>query len=524
MNTQLSSLLKSSGSAELEADEGYGERSGKGSRVSPRDWRARWAFALPWLLLIGFFLVLAAVFGKRLLPAKELTVVTVVTDRLSIEEKESPIEIVEGGKVLPVKEGPVVSFDGPMLFQASGWVEPDPLPTKATALVDGVVETVHVLEGDLVSKGEPLAKLIDEDVRLDLETSQSRLASLEAQVGAHKRQIEMAEAGIVTLSKQVESASARRDEAADVLQRLMKVSSGGVAEREISESRLRVATLEAEAEALAVTEVELKAKVGELNEILADFGARIKEAKTDVARKQLALDRTRIVSPIDGRILRLMVVPGQKRMMHADNMESATIAILYNPKELQARIDVPLAEAAQLEVGQAVRLRSEVLPGTDFRGRVTRIVGEADLQRNTLQVKVAIENPDERLRPEMLCRAEFLGAAPETRSGSERGQATGSASVARVTIFVPMNAFTGGTASEAAQQAEATVWRVDASGDHVTPQRITLGREVRGGFREVREGLKPGDRVVVNPPADLKSGDRFQTLTASADSQPSTDQ
>ena len=46
---------------------------------------------------------------------------------------------------------------GAMLFQASGWIEPDPLPIKSTALVDGVVQEVHVLEGQLVKKGEIIA-------------------------------------------------------------------------------------------------------------------------------------------------------------------------------------------------------------------------------------------------------------------------------------------------------------------------------------------------------------------------------
>ena len=49
-----------------------------------------------------------------------------------------------------------------------------------------------------------------------------------------------------------------------------------------------------------------------------------------------------------------------------------------------------------------------MLPNMKFDGRLTRISGEADLQRNTLQVKVQILNPDKRLRPEMLCQAKFF--------------------------------------------------------------------------------------------------------------------
>ncbi|NRB73562.1 MAG: biotin/lipoyl-binding protein, partial [Verrucomicrobiales bacterium] len=62
-----------------------------------------------------------------------------------------------------------------MLFQASGWIEPDPLPIKATALVNGVVECVGVLEGEVVKQGQILAELISEDFELDLETAESDL-------------------------------------------------------------------------------------------------------------------------------------------------------------------------------------------------------------------------------------------------------------------------------------------------------------------------------------------------------------
>ena len=414
-----------------------------------------------------------------------------------------------------------------MLFQASGWVEPDPYPTKATALVDGVVSTVTVLEGELVERGQVLATLIDDDARLDLATAESQLLSLQAKAAGHYRMVAILEARIASLQKQVVVAKARRDEAADLAQRFENIARGGVSERERAKARLELATLQAEVEALAVTEQELKAEIEQVHEVHVDHEAQIDAAETEVARKQLMLDRTKITSPIDGRVLRLLAAPGQKKMLNMDAVDSATVAILYDPQHLQARIDVPLAEAAQLAVGQLVRLRSELLPGKVFRGRVTRIVGEADLQRNTLQAKVAIENPDQRLRPDMLCRAEFLeafasdrdsAAAPAAERGSRSAPVMSSAS-GRVQLFVPLAALTAGDDD----QNQASVWKVDASGDHVAPQPITLGREVRDDHRLVVDGLKPGDRVVLNPPAGLKPGERFRATATDAHSPHATD-
>lgn len=497
MNDKLSALVKPIGSLDASKD------APEERKVASRDWRTLFAKSLPWLMLVGFLILLASIFGERLIPARELNITSVVTVRQSAEDAQ---------QAMPDQSKEIVDpYQSSMLFQASGWVEPDPYPVMATALVDGVVERVNVLEGDKVEEGEILATLIDEDAELDLETAKSRLASLEAQANSHHWHTDVIEAKIESLRKEVAAAEARKSESADLARRMENITSGSVSEREIARARLELATREAEVEALAVTESEMVAELQRVGEMVADFDAKVREAETDVARKKLALDRTRIPSPIEGRVLRLLAAPGQKKMLGMDDRDSATIALLYDPDHLQARIDVPLAEAAQLAVGQPVRLRSELLPDKTFRGRVTRIVGEADLQRNTLQAKVSIENPDDRLRPDMLCRAEFLPLPKAASEGKGQVSRTGGVET-RVRIFVPNNAIQ----KEAGRMA--TVWKVSPSGDRIEPVQISLGVETRDDHRLVVEGMKPGDRVVLDPPEDLTSGERFRPAGNQIDS------
>lgn len=455
-----------------------------------RPWRERIASILPIGLLLGFTGLLVLVLGDRLLPAREVSVETVVT--------------LHAGAETPVGVTSSDPNDAPLLFQASGWVEPDPLPVKATALVDGVVREVHVLEGEAVQKGQLLATLIEDDAILNLRTAESRLASLRALAEAQLGQAAIIEAEVATLKMRVAAADAKRAELEDLAERLSDLAGGGagaVAERDVSLARLQLATQKAEIDTLTVSEGELLGKLRQQGAVLRDFDSRIAEAKTEVDRRRLQLDRTRIVSPLDGVVLRLTAVPGEKRMLGMDHADSSTIAILYQPERLQARIDVPLAEASKLAVGQAVRLRSSILEDRIFYGKVTRIVGEADLQRNTIQVKVRIEDPDPRLRPEMLCRAEFLALVPVTGDPAiESKSPSGS-----VGLFVPEAALAkldGGNAA---------VWLIDESGERVVQGEVTLGEERRETFRKVLEGLRPGDRVVLDPPGDLKNGERVRT-------------
>ncbi len=486
MDQQLSTILKKSISLPARDE----MRSAPAARKP--DLQARLAAALPWALLIGFISLTAVVLGDRLIPARSVEVTTVVTRQASIDDSPPPTVTADAPAADP--------YRGPLLFQASGWVEPDPYPIMATALTSGVIDEVHVLEGETVTEDQVLVTLVAEDAALNLETAQQRLASLKAQAMAHNLQVTGVEARIATLEKRVKAAKAREKLLADPARRLREIEDRVVREQDVVEAQLALEAQKAQVEALQAERDELLAEKARLEAGCISFEAQVKEAKTAVARAQLALDRTKIKSPINGAVSRLMAQPGDKKMLEMDDKESATVAILYDPKSLQARIDVPLAEAGKLEIGQPVLIRTNLLPDQEFKGTVTRIVGEADLQRNTLQAKVAIHNPDPRLRPEMLCRGEFLTPPePDSPSGPHRASQP-----SRVEVFVPEAALTRHADSS------AVVWTVNGEENRAEPREITLLPSDFPGHWLVREGLKPGERLVLNPPANLSSGERLR--------------
>ncbi len=429
----------------------------KQRKASGRDkWLAR---ALPLTLVAGFVLTAWLLFGERLLPAREVEVTTVTTLQPSADQAAAPTVAAEA----------VDPWEGSMLFQASGWIEADPYPIRATALTDGVVEEVRVLEGQRVERGEVLATLIAEDAEL-------ALAAVEAALATQQAAAEGAEA-------RVEAARARLAELRDEAERLEQAGRDAVQARQIEQARLRVLAQEAE---LAAREVALR-----------ESERRVDEARVRRDERQLALERTQIRSPIAGIVQRLLAAPGQKKMLRMDGMESATIAILYQDDQLQARIDVPLEHAARLAIGQPVMVRSNLLPDMQLRGRVSRILGEADIQRNTLQAKVELLEPDPRLRPEMLCRAEFL-PLQSRQTGSEvaqRSQPSG------VQVFIPERALI------TRDDDRASVWTITTDDQRLTRRDLRLGQE-RDGHWQVLDGLRPGERLVLNPLADLTEGQR----------------
>ena len=354
--------------------------------------------------------------------------------------------------------------------QAPGWIEPDPYLIAAAALADGVVEEILVLEGESVRKDQAVARLVADDARLSLRAAtaatavsesrllvaQARLASAEAD-WAHpielERAVESARASVAELDAKLEQLPFEISEAralslsrAQEAERLRQAAEAGSA----SEIEVIIAGAAADAQAAVVDQLERQADVlraqrarvasdlraaeqdlelriddtQRLASAQAEVGAaqaQLEDARTKLAEAELRMSRMTIYSPIDGLVLQRMKSPGDKVMMGMDDPHSAHIVHVYDPEKLQVRVDVPLADASHIAVGQRAEVFCEVLPETAFEGVVTRITNLADLQRNTLEVKVQIINPAPILKPEMLSRVRFLGsteAGGPTRSES----------------------------------------------------------------------------------------------------------
>lgn len=435
------------------------------------------SWSIPVAILLGFAIVFLLLFGDRILPAPKVDVAIVLAapaaEQTATEEKPAT----------------PTSTEGSPLFQASGWIEPAPLPIKATALIDGVVEAVHVLQGQTVKKGDLLATLITEDGRLALAITEQKHRMAQSTYTAHQSAIEAANKKVAGLEAQLAAAATLRDEAADRLKRFDKLPQGAVSQADVVASRLN-RDREDSQYLVAVSAVdEMKAEVERLKTESQIRKDEIEAAALEVEKAKLALSRANITSPIDGRIIRLLAAPGQKKMLQDQDPESSTIAILYRPGEIQVRVDVPLADAAGLQIGQHVRIRCSLLPEKIFHGKVTLISGEADLQRNTLQAKVSIDDPVDELRPEMLCRVEFLETMKP--SGSTSTPSAGS-----LATWIPEAAL-----------AENQVWVCNSESKRVSKRAVIPTSEKQDGYLRISEGLRPGEWVVLSP-NQLQEGKR----------------
>ncbi len=481
-----------------------GDAAGAGPPRPPYPWKTR--LLLPALLVAGLLASFAVAAGGALWPATPVHVVPVV-----------------------VKASTQRAAGGGVVAQAAGWLEADPYPINVTALADGVVEEVLVLEGEPVKAGQVLARLVDDDARLALQRAEAQLATAEADLDAARlawenpverdRAVAAGEAAVEgtlaemqRLEAEVAAETARLAELAEDLERARRnYQSGAGTELEFITARLRheaqQAALKATQARRPVLEAQRRGQEADLAAARKDRELRIPErqalalAEAALARGQveraeaaLRLERMEVRSPVDGVVLSREMEPGSKLMLGMDDPLSATAVRLYDPQKLQVRVDVPLADAASVGVGMTAEVVVDVLPDEVFRGRVTRVVQEADIAKNTLQVKVAIEAPSASLKPEMLARVRFLapaGGAPG-EGGSEQ------------VVFAPESLIDQGPAGTSA-------WVVDRRADVARRAAVEVGTLRQDGWVAVVSGLSPGDRLIADT-AGLKDGARVRVI------------
>jgi RND family efflux transporter MFP subunit len=433
------------------------------------------------VLAVGFVVLFLYVNRDNLIPAEEVTATSALvakTDQAETSAQAAPEQA---------------------LFQAAGWVEPRPYPVKATAFVTGIIRQVFVLDGDPVKKGQKLAEIDDRELRQELATAQAEAAAMAAEIAVSTAKIKPIEAEIALLKAKKETAKA---ELARLRRTAELLAGGGENVRKLEREDAALAAARQEI-SLGEIDNEMAVKAAEQLPLLAETESarrRLETQQQKIARIGLDLERTVIAAPIDGVVQKLYTAPGAKVMMVGDNMDSATIVSLYEPGMLQVRVDVALADAGGLEVGMKTRIQLDVLPDVKLSGTVTSIVGNADIQKNTLQAKVAIDNPPARLRPDMLARVEFqtkarpAGAAPVSGNNGE---------VSPIRSYVPK------TALRNLKDKDAEIWIATPKGtaEHRT---VKLGKQLRDDWQEVLSGINPGEIVITSDPATLKPGKRIR--------------
>jgi len=195
----------------------------------------------------------------------------------------------------------------------------------------------------------------------------------------------------------------------------------------------------------------------------------------------------RVVAPFDGVITQRNIDVGS--LVQADATSGTFMFTIMQANVIRTQVYVPQDQAVGVVPEVDALVHVPEIPGRSFSGKVTRIADALQPGTRTLLTEVDIPNPDGALSPGMYCTVE-LQIPRKTPS-----------------LLVPADAviFNGGGLQVAV---------VEGGVAHI--RKVSVARDL-GAQVEVRDGVKAGDQVVLNPPIDLVDGARVQVRTQEED-------
>ena len=225
--------------------------------------------------------------------------------------------------------------------------------------------------------------------------------------------------------------------------------------------------------------------LGPRKEEIDQVRGQIEQASGALAYAQTQLEN-RDRAPVTGTILDRNVEKGEfiTTGFVGDKGAKGYIVTMADLNDLQVELDITQNDFPKLGPQQKGIVTTDAYPDRKYQGTIQQVSPEADRSKATVQVKVQVKNPDGYLRPDMNATVNFYNDAPASRRlENKRVIVIPRSAVQNGSVFVVVN-------GHARKRA----------GDHRRPRQ----------GRNDRERINRRRRTDLNPPADLKDGQRVE--------------
>jgi multidrug efflux pump subunit AcrA (membrane-fusion protein) len=191
----------------------------------------------------------------------------------------------------------------------------------------------------------------------------------------------------------------------------------------------------------------------------------ISEAQIDqILRSGQVRHTLTLYAPVAGVVTEKNVLRGQA-VQAGENLYT-----LADLSEVWVEAELREGDAGSVQEGSAATVELNAFPGRPIQGRVEYVYPTLHEQARTLTARIALPNPDRRIKPGMYARVSF-----STPGGTA--------------LTVPTSAVVN--------TGQRTLVFMDMGGGRLMPMDVETGR-VSGDFTEVLSGLEPEQRVVTS--------------------------
>jgi HlyD family secretion protein len=364
---------------------------------------------------------------------------------------------------------------------ASGKIEPQ-TSVDISADITGRIIQIAVEEGDLVRKGQFL---------LQIDPAQYQAA------------VSRAEGVVSSTQATLLQVRANRDQAERSWKRAEQLSRLGpnlIAPVQAEEAKT----------ALEVAEATYQATRAQLDQSRAS----LQEAKDNLAK-------TRLVSPIAGRVVRLAVEEGEVAVPGTFSRETGLLLTIADLSVILAKVQVDETDVIRLSSSDSVEVTIDAYPDSTFVGYVTRISQSAKLTNTQtasgsndravdFDVEIRLDDPPGDIRPDLSCTARII---TDTREKA---------------LSIPIIALTVRDHERVPNENNPTLDTVsrrrpgerEEEGVFLVQNGIATFRPVKVGvagdeYFEVLDGLHGGETIVAGTYQairDLKDGDKVREV------------
>lgn len=186
-----------------------------------------------------------------------------------------------------------------------------------------------------------------------------------------------------------------------------------------------------------------------------------------------------VLAPIAGEVVERLVAPGQ--VIQAGTTQAFTIS---NMSTVWVLANVYQQDLPYVRVGDPVTILTDSYPGTEFRGKISYVAAAVDPTTRTLQARIDVKNPQEKLKNNMYVIAQV-----------QAGKVANAISVPNAAVL--RNA-----------ENEPFVYTL-AGQNQFAMRRVSIGQTSEEST-EITSGLAQGDRVVANGSLFLQFANSLQ--------------
>lgn len=186
--------------------------------------------------------------------------------------------------------------------------------------------------------------------------------------------------------------------------------------------------------------------------------------KPESTEQGTPLSEIPLLAPIGGEVVERLVSPGQ--VLQAGATQAFTISDMSTVWVLA---NVYQSDLASVRVGDAVTVNTDAYPDT-FRGKISYITAALDPNTRTLQARIEVENPGEKLKKDMYVTCSVAAGAVK-------------------------NALTVPDAAILRDEENEPFVYIATGSDQFAKHNVEIG-DSRDGRTQIRGGLNAGDRIV----------------------------